>query len=194
MSGQKQFDVTVALDQATRLFWAKGYSNTSLRDLLRVMKIGEGSFYNSFKSKQRLYLLCLKHYDEVVTRRRWEALMAEPLIRKGVRRFFVVVLDDLDDPKLPNVCLMAASLSNDVLSSKELRKYVIDQMQAVAHALTQRFREAKAVKELPPEFNPELATQTIITFLQGLFRVVRTLHTRRQVEKQIEVLLLGLRL
>ena len=192
MSGQKKFDVDAALQQATRLFWQKGYSNTSLRDLLRAMKIGESSFYNSYKSKKHLYLLCLKHYDEVVTRHRWEALVSEPLVRKGVRRFFEVVLDDLDDPKVPNVCLMAASLSEDVLSSKELRKYVIDQMQSMSQALAQRFKEAKKVKELRTNFDPELASQTIITFLQGLFRVVRTLHTRKDMEKQIDVLLSGL--
>ena len=49
------FDLDKAIDKATLLFWKKGYSNTSLRDLLKVMGIGEGSFYNSVKSKKNLY-------------------------------------------------------------------------------------------------------------------------------------------
>jgi hypothetical protein len=34
-----------------------------LRDLLKGMKIGEGSFYNTFKTKKNAYLECLKHYN-----------------------------------------------------------------------------------------------------------------------------------
>ena len=49
-----EFDYDKAIARATRLFWKTGYSNTSLRDLLKVMNIGEGSFYNTVKSKKNL--------------------------------------------------------------------------------------------------------------------------------------------
>src|SRR5271169_6702858 len=110
MGRRRAFDYDQAIDRATRLFWAKSYTNTSLRDLLEVMQIGEGSFYNSVKSKKHLYLECLRHYNDTVTRRRWEALIAEPSVAQGVRAYFTAVLDDLDDPTVPNICLMAASL------------------------------------------------------------------------------------
>jgi len=192
MSGKKQFDYESAVHQATLMFWAKGYSNTSLRDLLRVMKIGEGSFYNSFKSKKHLYLICLKHYQEGVTRKRWEVFATEPSVRKAVRRFFEVVLDDLDDPKVPNVCLMAASLSSDVLSSRDLRRHVLEEMQALQNALVQRLQSAKTTGELPPDFKAAIAAEVIVTYLQGFYRVIRVLHDRAHMEQQIETLLRGL--
>ena len=49
-----EFDYDRAVDRATQLFWKKRYSTTSLRDLLKTMGIGEGSFYNTFGSKRRL--------------------------------------------------------------------------------------------------------------------------------------------
>ena len=85
MSGKRQFDYDEAMTAATRLFWAKGYSNTSLRGLLGAMKIGEGSFYNTFRSKQHLYRLCLQHYHEQLTRKRWEVFAGEPSVRKAIR-------------------------------------------------------------------------------------------------------------
>jgi TetR/AcrR family transcriptional repressor of nem operon len=192
VGGKKQFDYDSAVHQATLLFWAKGYSNTSLRALLRVMKIGEGSFYNSFKSKKNLYLTCLKHYHKQVTRRRWEVFVTEPSVRKAVRCFFEVVLDDLDDPKVPNVCLMAASLSSDVLSSRDLKKHILEEMHALESALIQQLQSAKTTGELPQNFNAATVAEVIVTYIQGFYRVIRVLHDRAHMEQQIETLLRGL--
>ena len=38
----------------------------------------------------------------------------------------------------------------------------------------------------------DTAAQVVVTYLQGLFRVVRILNSRPQLERQIEVLLTGL--
>jgi TetR/AcrR family transcriptional regulator, transcriptional repressor for nem operon len=192
MSGKRQFDYDEAMTAATRLFWAKGYANTSLRGLLGAMKIGEGSFYNAFRSKQHLYRLCLQHYHEQLTRKRWEVFAGEPSVRKAIRLFYAAVLDDLDDPKVPNVCLMAASLSSDVLSSRKLRTYVLREMKTMQQMLETRLEQAKASGELRASFDCAVAAQIIVTYLQGFYRVVRVLHDRRQMEQQIETLLLGL--
>ena len=192
MARPREFDRAQAIERATRLFWAKGYSNTSVRDLLKVMRIGESSFYNDLGSKKSLYLECLKHYNGTVTRRRWEALTAESSIRRGVREFFAAVLDDLDDPKTPNVCLMAGSLSADVLAARDLARYVTSELETLHAALVQRLDAARERGELAADFDSEVAAQLIVTFLQGLFRVVRVLRSRKEMERQIEALLRGL--
>ena len=194
MSGKRQFNYDKAMTAATRLFWAKGYSNTSLRGLLGAMKIGEGSFYNTFRSKKHLYRLCLQYYHEQLTRKRWEVFAREPSVGKAIRLFYAAVLADLDDPKVPNVCLMAASLSTDVLSSRELRTYVLHEMKTMQQMLETRLEQAKASGELPAIFDSAVAAQIIVTYLQGFYRVVRVLYDRRQMEQQIETLLRGLEL
>jgi TetR/AcrR family transcriptional repressor of nem operon len=120
MGRKLEFNDERAVQRATRVFWAKGYSSASMRDLLKAMGIGEGLFYHSFGGKNRLYLECLRHYNETVTRRRLDPLEAEPSVRKGLRNFFRGLIDDLDNPKRPYVCLMARSLSSDVLDETEL--------------------------------------------------------------------------
>lgn len=183
------FDYARAVDQATQLFWKKGYSNASLRDLLRVMGIGEGSFYNTFGSKRRLYLQCLKHYHETVTRRRLRALQSTPSAKAGVRAFFENVLDELDDPKIPSVCLLAGSLSGDVLGERELGRTVLSDMKDFTAAFQERLESAKRAGELPKDFDAAVAAQLLVTFLLGLFRVIRVLQDRSEVERQLEVLL-----
>jgi TetR/AcrR family transcriptional repressor of nem operon len=192
MARSIEFDYDRAIDRATRLFWKKGYSNTSLRDLLKVMGIGEGSFYNTVKSKKHLYLECLKHYNDTVSRRRLAALLSKPSIKQGIRAFFKTVLDELDDPKTPPVCLLSGSLSSDVLAERDLQRSVVRDMKAFSGQFVERLESARQSGELPRDFNAEVAAQVLVTYLQGLFRVVRVLQSRAEIERQIDALLNGL--
>jgi TetR/AcrR family transcriptional regulator, transcriptional repressor for nem operon len=192
MPAKIEFDYDRAVDRATQLFWKRGYRNASVRDLLKVMGIGEGSFYNSFGSKRRLYLECLKHYNDTVSRRRLAALLTPPSVKDGVRAFFKTVLDELDNPKTPAVCLLAQSLSSDVLAETGLGRVVLHDMQAFSGAFREQLETAKKTSELPADFDSALAAQVITTFLMGLFRVIRNLQSRAELEKQIEALLRGL--
>ena len=192
MGRKLEFDYDKAIEKATYLFWQKGYTNTSLRELLKVMQIGEGSFYNSVKSKKHLYLECLKHYSDTVSRRRLNALLAPATGKEGIRAFFKAVLDELDHPRTPRVCLMAGSLSGDVLDERDLRLYVVAEMETFIECLAQRLEADRTAGKLPEGFDVNAAAQMILTYLQGLFRTIRILHDRKQVEKQLELLLTGL--
>src|ERR1700751_1596294 len=102
MARALEFDYTTAVERGSRLFWETGYSNSSLRDLLKKMGIGEGSFYNTFKSKKKAYLECLKHYNATVNRKRGEGLFSAPTAAAGVRGLFSTALDCLGDPDTPS--------------------------------------------------------------------------------------------
>ena len=192
MGRKLEFDLERALEAATRVFWAKGYVSASMRDLLKAMRIGEGSFYHLFGSKKRLYLECLKHYNGVVMKRRVEALLAESSVRRGVRAFFRGLLDELDDPRTPRVCLMAQSLSAEVMAESGLDSYVMDQMQGFERLFVERLKAGRKTGELPPDFDEQVAAEIIVTYLQGFFRVVQVLKNRQEMWRQIEALLKGL--
>lgn len=192
MARALEFDYDRAIDRATRIFWKKGYSGASLRDLLKAMGIGEGSFYNTLKSKRQLYLECLKHYSDTVGRRRSTALFSPASAKEGVRGLFRTVLDELDDPRTPRVCLLAGSVSSDVLAEGDLRKSVQSDMAAFVGAFSERLKSAKGAGELPPEFEPEVVAQIIGTYLQGLFRTALLSYDRPQLEGQVDLFLTSL--
>jgi TetR/AcrR family transcriptional repressor of nem operon len=187
-----EFDYDEAIGKATRVFWEKGYSDTSLRDLLKAIGIGKGSFYNTLKSKKRLFLECLKHYNGTVAHRRAEALFSPSSAKEGVRGLFKAVLDDLDDPRNPRVCLVARSVSSDVLAERDLKKVVQSDMTALAGAFSQRLQSAKDTGELPSEFAAEVVAQILATYLQGLFRSALLSYHRPDLEQQIDQFLSSL--
>lgn len=186
------FDLDKAIDKATLLFWKKGYANTSLRDLLQAMGIGEGSFYNTVKSKKNLYLLCLARYNDTVGRRRLAALQSGASAAQGVRLFFKTVLDELDDPKTPRVCLIAGSMSADVLEERSLKSPVLKEIQGFVQAFEDRLQAGIDAGELPTHFDAHAVAQLLVTYLQGLFRLIRVLQSRTDTERQLEALLTGL--
>ena len=193
MARTLEFDYTTALERGTYLFWETGYSGTSLRDLLKRMGIGEGSFYNTLKSKKNAYLECLKHYNATVGHHRGEAFFSASNGALGVRALFRTVLDCLDDPNTPSpVCLMAGSLSREVLAEPDLRDYVQEQMSTVSEGMTARLRADKETGQLPAEFDPETVVPVIVTYLQGLWRMALISYERPQFERQIDVFLTGL--
>ncbi len=186
------FDYESALERATRLFWESGYSGTSLRDLLKVMKIGEGSFYNVFKSKKQLYLRCLKQYRDTVGKKRSAALLSAPTAKQGVRALFQSVLDGLDDPQMPRTCLLAGSVAWDVLAEPDLRSYVEEELGEVVERLTARLALGKEAGDLPAGFDPGVVAPIIATYLHGLFRMAQAFYDRPQLERQIDVFLTAL--
>ncbi len=192
MARALEFDYDKAIDKATRIFWKKGYSGTSVRDLLKGMGIGEGSFYNTLKSKKQLYLKCLDHYNETVGRRRSTALFSPASAKEGVRNFFKILFDDLDDPQTARACLLARSVSSEVLAQGALRRSVHANMTAFVGAVAERLKSGKASGELPRDFEPEVTAQIIGTYVQGLFRSVLLSYDRPQLERQVDQFLTSL--
>jgi TetR/AcrR family transcriptional regulator, transcriptional repressor for nem operon len=193
MARTLEFDYVRALDKATQVFWKTGYARTSLRDLLRSMRIGEGSFYNTFKSKKHAYLECLKHYNATVGRKRAEGFLSAPTGILGIRALFRAVLDCIDDPKAPSrLCLTAGSITREVLAEADLRKYVHQEISMVMEGMTARLTADKEAGLLPAQFNPQLVVPVIITYLQGVWRMALISYDRPQFERQIDVFLTGL--
>jgi TetR/AcrR family transcriptional regulator, transcriptional repressor for nem operon len=187
-----EFNYDQAIQKAILLFQESGYSCTSVRDLQKAMQIGEGSFYNTLKSKKNLYLECLKQYSETVGRERAEALFSQASLKLGVRALFKTILDQFEDPAAPRLCLLASSISSDVLSDRELGEFMKTQMAGFKTQFIRRVKAAKKAGELPGELDPTTVVGIISTFVQGLLRVILLDYDRKQMERQIEVFLMGL--
>jgi TetR/AcrR family transcriptional repressor of nem operon len=193
MARTLEFDYANALERAMRLFWRTGYTNTSLRDLLKGMGIGESSFYNTLKSKKHAYLECLKHYNATVSAKHGQAFFAAPTAALGVRALFGAVLDCLDDPRSPSkVCLMAGSLTHEVMEDADLRAYIECQLSTLTDRMMERFTTDKEAGILPAEFEPQLVVPVIVTYLQGIWRMALICYDRARFERQINLFLTGL--
>jgi AcrR family transcriptional regulator len=85
----RAFDRKAALEQATRLFWVKGYEATSIADLTQAMGIGSPSLYAAFGSKEALYAEALQHYAETNEHFVWAAFQSADTAHDAVMAFLM---------------------------------------------------------------------------------------------------------
>jgi TetR/AcrR family transcriptional repressor of nem operon len=62
MSRTIDLDKDEILDKAMNDFWNKVYESTSMKDLMDATGLLKGSLYNTFDSKENLFILCLEKY------------------------------------------------------------------------------------------------------------------------------------
>jgi len=193
MSRKIEFHYDNAVDQAMRVFWGKGYSDASLRDLLKAMKIGEGSFYNTVKSKKQLYLECLNRYGEVEGNKRISALTSAPNARLGLRAMLSAMFDCLDDPKSPSsLCMIAAMISNDVMADSELKKAAIAHVNQGKKLIEKKIDEDKKAGRLSKSYDSHTVADVIVTYFQGIWRMAMISYQREKFERESEAFLQGL--
>ena len=65
MGRPRSFDRDVALEQAMRLFWEKGYDETSIGDLTAAMGIAAPSLYAAFGDKRALFEEAVELYERL---------------------------------------------------------------------------------------------------------------------------------
>lgn len=85
----REFDREAALDAATRLFWQKGYTATSMADLTAAMGIGSPSLYAAFGSKEALYVAVVHYYVEHYGGRLWSRFTEAATARQAVEAYLL---------------------------------------------------------------------------------------------------------
>ncbi len=98
MSRPREFNPDDALERAMITFWAKGYHDTSMRDLIDATGVNQYGLYSAFGSKRGLFFEALRHYqrtiisDAVSTMKR----AADPIhgIRDGFARLATLLRGD----------------------------------------------------------------------------------------------------
>ncbi|MBO1255459.1 TetR/AcrR family transcriptional regulator [Alteromonas sp. 5E99-2] len=62
MSRPREFNEDRVLDSIMDTFWKSGYEQTSAQDLVEATKLGRGSLYGAYGSKEKLFKLALTRY------------------------------------------------------------------------------------------------------------------------------------
>lgn len=125
MAGRKQFDIDEALDKAMAVFWQRGFADASLDMLGAATGLGRGSLYGAFGGKDELFRRALDRYSATYGARYEQALTAHPGNPvRAIEAFFDVILARINDPAVPQGCLIAQSAVQSAMLTSDSAAHV----------------------------------------------------------------------
>jgi len=89
----KKYDPQTALQAAGGVFWAQGFSGTSLDDLSAAMGMNRPSIYRAFGDKEAVYRLALAQFTRQMEEGFNHTVLQETDFREGLRRFYRAALE-----------------------------------------------------------------------------------------------------
>lgn len=188
MARPQVFNQQQVVGKAIECFWLKGYSETSLADLLTAMNISRSTFYNSFGDKRQLFELCLQTYSLQAQQILNMTLLSEkvpPL--EAIKQFFTLVLVMPDHELAVKGCLLVNTIAETAAADDELNRLAVNLMQPVKlgliHQLNRQFEEEASIRH-----GEWLFTQLLGWRLQSQMGL-----SKQQLEQQINWSLLQLR-
>lgn len=136
MGRPRKFDIDKAIDDAMRLFWQRGYTETGLSDLCDAMGIVRGSFYKAFASKHALFLLVLRRYrrdfvETAISNLKVGERSGEDRIA-GVFKSIQRAARDGDK----RGCLLCNTAAGPAMEDDEIQSLVSEQIEALTQAFS----------------------------------------------------------
>ena len=136
------FDRTHALEAAMKLFWSRGYTTTSLADLLNAMEIARSSFYASFGTKRSLFIECLELFGDrtlAIVESDAKKLPAAAL----PRAFFQATALGVSPRRAQQGCLLVNTVLELADIDPPLNQLAVQKLDAIEDAFATAFRRAQ---------------------------------------------------
>jgi len=185
MARPAEFDRTKALEAAMKLFWARGYSATSLPDLLAAMGIARSSFYASFKTKRALFMECLELFGD-----RTLAIVDQDARKMPAaalpRAFFEATLLDVSKRKANQGCMIVNTVLELADVDQELNQLATVKLDAIENAFAQAFEQAQQKGQLNTSHSSQELASMVMTINLGLRVQSRQKQSSQQLKTIIE--------
>jgi TetR/AcrR family transcriptional regulator, transcriptional repressor for nem operon len=167
MARPREFDRDAAVERAMSVFWLKGYAATSTDDLLRAMKIGRQSMYDTFGDKHRLYLEALERYQRESVAENVGRLRSTDSPLAGIEAFVIGLLA-ADRSARERGCMGVGSISEFGTTDPDLVALRVKSASAQHRALIERLRHAQAANEIGANVDIERAARFVEITMFGL--------------------------
>ena len=181
------FDRSVALQQAMRLFWERGYEGTSFDDLIAAMGISSSSFYNSFGSKERLYQEATEAYMAAAGKWFASELNADTDTKTAFHRLLTAAAREFTRNDLPTGCMISLACTQVPPAMNCLRDTMAGYRGAAQAAMATRIRRGIDDGDVPPDTDVEALAAFYSTLSRGLAVQARDGASRERLLEIVEV-------
>jgi AcrR family transcriptional regulator len=183
----KNFDRGVALQQAMKLFWERGYEGASFDDLTATMGISPSSFYNSFGSKQHLYQEATEAYMAAAGKWFASELDADTDTKTAFHRLLTAAAREFTRDDLPTGCMISLACTQVPPSLACLRDTMVGYRGAAESAMAARIQRGINEGDVPEDTDVEALAAFYSALSRGLAVQARDGAPRERLQEIVEV-------
>ena len=164
-----------------QLFWRKGYSATSIEDLVDALHLSRSSLYDTFGDKQTLFLDALKLYSKGVLRR-VSALSDAPSPIVGINAIFDELAASAESDSGAMGCFMVNAIAELVPYDPDVTAIAAGYNCTFQQLLTEALVRASAAELDHSNQPPEQLAAYLFNAIQGIRVLIKSGASREQIQ------------
>lgn len=188
-----EFDREEVLQKAIGIFWQKGYSGTSIKNLVEATGLQPGSLYSAFGDKRGLFLAAIDGYFEGMKRMIFTMLHTDqtPIVR--IETFFNRLVSDSVTDEHRKGCFLVNTLLEIPVHDQEINSRLQAMFGLVENEFRDVLKEHIASGGFDSKQSPEELARFLITGIYGLRVFNKTQPDRMALKSIVDNLLSVLR-
>lgn len=185
----REFDTEQALEAAMRQFWRRGYTATSLQDLLNTMQISKSSFYQTFDSKHTLFQRCIEHYRYGLENDMLKHLQESPSARQFLQSTFQSIGSSKQQNKPQHGCLIMNTASEFAQSDPTIAKLVRSGTQKIRAVFLHAVKRAQQEGDIPADKDPGALASYLVSSMGGLRNMAKAGADKKTLREIVKITL-----
>ena len=189
------FDEHQALIRARDLFWSRGYSATSVQDLVDELSVQRGSLYAAFGDKRDLYLKAVALYAQE-NRERLEAMLGAGPVLPALRRMLTEpasLTGAQEGAERRRGCLVGNTAAELLPRDEQAGTLVAAAFEAFIRTVAAALKRGQETGEVATTATPEAQAHMLLILFQGTALVSRAQPARARFIAGIDAALDALR-
>jgi TetR/AcrR family transcriptional repressor of nem operon len=174
MNRPRAFDPSATLNQVVDLFSSKGYSETSMEDIVQATGVSRYGLYGTFGNKRELFEQALEQYAEGMGKRSFLRLLEPGASLDHIRAIFDERVADMTASELNKGCLFIHTAMELAPQDDELRGVLQRFMKRMSKAFAIGLDSAKGRGEVAADVDVEAAGAMLTSTMFGLAVLGRT--------------------
>ncbi|MCG8369677.1 MAG: TetR/AcrR family transcriptional regulator [Proteobacteria bacterium] len=193
MNRARSFDPTAALTQVVDLFASRGYSETSMEDIVQTTGVSRYGLYGTFGSKRELFEQALEQYAEGMGKRSFLRLLEPGASLDHIRTIFEERVADMCCVEENKGCLFIHTAMELAPQDEELRGVLHRFMKRMSKAFAIGLDSAKGRGEVAGDVDVDAAGEMLTSTMFGLAVLGRTGFPQKTLDGIVEHTLESLR-
>ncbi len=173
MARPRIYDEDAVIDKALWVFWKKGFSDTSSRDLIAATGLSNGSLFNSFGDKAKLYLACLQKYNAIYVAALERMLISELPFKEKIKKVFEGTAKTVPATDKYEGCFFFNSSVDSGIQNDAIGNLSASIQLRLEKAFRTAADQARQNKELPIESDSVQIAQYLMMITTGLRALVK---------------------